>query len=221
MNTREISTTPAEVLVIVAHPTLERSRANRRLLAAAQAQPQVSVHDLYARYPDFSIDVSAEQAALRNAKLVVWQHPIHWYGMTPLMKLYLDEVLAFNWAYGPQGSALRGKDVWLVATTGGPEDSYQPSSYNRYFFEAFLPPYEQTAALCGMRFLTPMLLHGAHQLSELELTEHAAVYAQRLSSYPAWPELLDLDNCVDCEVPVSARPPLRNETGASVLKANT
>ncbi len=206
MSTHQLSTSHAEVLVIVAHPSLEQSRANQRLMKAALQLPAVQVRDLYALYPDYLIDVAAEQAALSAAKLVVWQHPIHWYGMTPMMKLYLDEVLAFNWAYGPTGIALRGKDVWLVATTGGPEDSYQPASYNRYFFDAFLPPYEQTAALCGMRFLQPMLLHGAHQVSEAALTEHAAVYAQRLSSYPDWPELADLEDCVDCEVPMSARP---------------
>ena len=83
--------------------------------------------------------------------------------MPPLMKLWVDDVLAFGWAYGPGGNALRGKDLWLVATTGGPEDSYRPDSYNRYFFDAFLPPYEQTAALCGMRFLPPLMLHGAHR----------------------------------------------------------
>ena len=121
------------------------------------------MRDLYALYPDYLIDVAAEQAALAAARLVVWQHPIHWYGMPPLMKLWLDEVLAFGWAYGPGGTALRGKDLWLVATTGGAEDSYRPDSYNRYFFDAFLPPYEQTAALCGMRFLPPLLLHGAHK----------------------------------------------------------
>jgi glutathione-regulated potassium-efflux system ancillary protein KefF len=207
---------PADILVIVAHPSLEQSRANRRLMQAARNVPGVQVRDLYALYPDYLIDVAAEQALLSSAKLVVWQHPVHWYGMTPLMKLYLDEVLTFNWAYGPTGGALRGKDVWLVATTGGPEDSYQPSSYNRYFFDAFLPPYEQTAALCGMRFLQPMMLHGAHQVSELALAEHAAMYAQRLSSYPHWPELDDLENCVDCEVPTSARP----SDDASIKKAS-
>lgn len=197
---------PADVLVIVAHPSLEQSRANHRLMQAALNLPRIQVRDLYALYPDYLIDVAAEQAHLGAATLVVWQHPIHWYGMTPLMKLYLDEVLAFNWAYGPKGGALNGKDLWLVATTGGPEDSYQPTSYNRYFFDAFLPPYEQTAALCGMRFLQPMLLHGAHQVSEAALVDHAAIYTQRLSSYPNWAELIDLDNCVDCEVPESARP---------------
>jgi glutathione-regulated potassium-efflux system ancillary protein KefF len=208
--------TPADVLVLVAHPQLEQSRANRRLMQSAAAlsfgddaggrRPRVVVRDLYALYPDYLIDVAAEQAVLADVRLVVWQHPIHWYHMPPLMKLWVDDVLDFGWAYGPDGTALRGKDLWLVATTGGPEDSYRPDRYNRYFFDAFLPPYEQTAALCGMRFLPPLLLHGTHRASEAQIREHAAVYAQRLASYPDWPEMADLPECPACEVPLSARP---------------
>jgi glutathione-regulated potassium-efflux system ancillary protein KefF len=214
---------PADVLVIVAHPQLEQSRANRRLMQAARAAataeggslPRIAVRDLYALYPDYLIDTAAEQAALASARLVVWQHPIHWYHMPPLMKLWVDDVLAFGWAYGPAGNALRGKDLWLVATTGGPEDSYRPESYNRYFFDAFLPPYEQTASLCGMRFLAPLMLHGAHKASEREIRDHAAVYARRLVDYPDWPEIGDLPACVPPEVPLTARP-LENfgESGA-------
>ena len=197
----------SDILVLVAHPSLEQSRANRRLMqAAASASARVEVRDLYALYPDYLIDTAAEQARLQAATLVVWQHPIHWYSMPPLMKLYVDEVLGFGWAYGPNGDALRGKDLWLVATTGGPEDSYRPDSYNRYFFDAFMPPYEQTATLCGMRFLPPLLLHGAHHVDEAQIAAHAAVYAQRLESYPHWPEIDDLPDCVECEVPASARP---------------
>jgi glutathione-regulated potassium-efflux system ancillary protein KefF len=143
---------------------------------------------------------------LASARLLVWQQPIHWYSMPPLLKLWLDDVLAFGWAYGPGGTALRGKDLWLVASTGGAEDSYRPESYNRYFFDAFLPPYEQTAALCGMRFLPPLMLHGAHKASEAEIAAHAQTYAQRLADYPAWPELDQVEECVACEVPQSARP---------------
>jgi glutathione-regulated potassium-efflux system ancillary protein KefF len=196
-----------QVLVLVAHPQLEQSRANRKLMRAAQAAPGVRVRDLYALYPDYLIDVPAEQAALATASLVVWQHPIHWYSMPPLMKLWVDEVLAFGWAYGPGGNALRGKDLWLAASTGGAEDSYRPQSYNRYFFEAFLPPYEQTAALCGMRFLPPLLLHGAHHAGPGETAAHARVFADRLTSYPNWPEIDSVPDCVACEVPTSARPP--------------
>jgi glutathione-regulated potassium-efflux system ancillary protein KefF len=209
-------TDATDVLVLVAHPQMEHSRANAVLMEAARAlaagppgsnlHHKVVVRDLYALYPDYLIDVAAEQAALASARLVVWQHPIHWYHMPPLMKLWVDEVLAFGWAYGPGGTALRGKDVWLVATTGGTEESYRPDQHNRYFFDAFLPPYEQTAALCGMRFLAPLLLHGAHRATEAEIHAHAGVYAERLRGYPGWPELADLDECLACEVPVNERP---------------
>ena len=197
----------AEVLVLAAHPQLELSRANRRLIEAATAlAPRVQVRDLYALYPDYLIDVATEQALLERATLVVWLHPVHWYGMPPLMKLWLDDVLTFGWAYGPDGQALRGKDLWLVVSTGGAEESYRPDSYNRYFFDAFLPPYEQTAALCGMRFLPPLLLHGAHRVGPDEIAAHAQVFSQRLAVYPRWDELALLDDCPTCEVPSTARP---------------
>jgi len=199
--------TAADVLVLVAHPALEQSLVNRRLLRAARAiGGRVVVRDLYALYPDYLVDVAAEQALLAQARLVVWQHPIHWYSMTPLMKLWVDEVLAYGWAYGEGGTALQGKHLWLAATTGGPEESYHPSSYNRYFFDAFLPPYEQTAALCGMRFLAPLVLHGAHRASAAQVDAHVALYTERLRSYPDWPELEDGEDCFACEVPATARP---------------
>jgi len=90
--------------------------------------------------------------------------------------------------------------------TGGAEDSYRPDSYNRYFFDAFLPPYEQTAALCGLRFLPPLMLHGAHKASLDEIAAHSRTYAEQLLAYPAWPELDALERCVECEVPLTARP---------------
>lgn len=196
----------AAVYVLAAHPHMRDSRVNRRLLQAAQAVPGVAVQDLYARYPDYDVDASAEQALAAQAQLLVLLHPVQWYSMPPLLKLWLDEVLAYGWAYGPGGNSLRGKDLWLVATTGGAEESYHPTGYNRYFFDAFLPPYEQTAALCGMRFLPPLLLHGAHRAAEAQLQAHVDVFAQRLASYPDWPELQGLQRCPGCDVPEADRP---------------
>ncbi len=180
----EPSSTCDDVLVLVAHPQIEQSHIHRRLAQAARAaaaqNPKVVVRDLYALYPDYFVDVAAEQACLSRARLIVWQHPIHWYGMTPLMKLWVDEVLSLGWAYGPDGTALVNKQLWLVTSTGGTEASYQPDGHNRYHFDAFMPPYEQTAVLCGMQFLKPWALHGAHHLAPDNLDDHAASYAKRL-----------------------------------------
>jgi glutathione-regulated potassium-efflux system ancillary protein KefF len=198
----------ARIVVVCAHPHLEHSRVTRAMLraAASAAAAQVELRDLYALYPDYLIDVAAEQAALANTELLVWLQPVHWYGMTPLLKLWADEVLAFGWAYGPGGIALRGKDLWLAASTGGSADAYRPDGLNRYFFDAFLPPYEQTAQLIGMRFLPPLVLHGAHRASDVEIDAHVQTFASRLASYPDWPEIEDIAPCDVREVPVTDRP---------------
>ena len=192
--------------VLAAHPNWRESRVNRRLFEQASAIEGVKVRDLYASYPDYDIDVPAEQASARAADLIVLLHPIQWYSMPALMKLWMDEVLGYGWAYGPGGTALQGKDLWLVATTGGPESSYHPQGYNRYFFDAFLPPYEQTATLCGMRFLPPLVLHGAHRADAQAVEAHAQVFGERLASYPDWPEMDELDACSAPDVPQSDRP---------------
>jgi glutathione-regulated potassium-efflux system ancillary protein KefF len=204
-----LSSAPAPILVLAAHPHVEHSRVNIALMrraAGSALADRVQVRDLYALYPDYLIDVAAEQQALAAAQLVVWLQPLHWYGMTPLLKLWVDEVFSFGWAYGPGGRALVGKDLWLVASTGGSEASYAPRGSNRHFFDAFLPPYEQTAALVGMRFLPPLVLHGAHRASDAELDAHAQVFAERLRSWPEWPERAELAACDVIDVAAQDRP---------------
>ncbi|MGZ3238590.1 MAG: glutathione-regulated potassium-efflux system oxidoreductase KefF [Burkholderiaceae bacterium] len=182
------------ILVIYAHPAPHRSRINHLLIEAAKNLPSVQVHDLYETYPDFHIDIPREQELLAAADLVVFQHPIQWYSMPSLLKEWVDVVLEHGWAYGPGGTTLHGKDYWLVATTGGTADSYQKNGYHHYPFSAFLPPFEQTARLCGMRWLAPHILHGAHQADENVVAKHVATYLERLRTYPHWLELAEASN---------------------------
>ena len=172
----------ADVLVLVAHPDIARSRVNRALVAQARLLPPdaVEVRDLYALYPDFVIDIPAEQAALAAARTVVWVHPVQWYSMPALMKLWLDDVLAFGWAYGPGGRALRGKCLWVVASTGGVEASYRDMGASEPPYERFMPMYRQTAEMVGMRFLDPLVFHGAHRADTHAVHAHAHAVAQRL-----------------------------------------
>jgi glutathione-regulated potassium-efflux system ancillary protein KefF len=172
----------ADVLVLVAHPDIARSRVNRALAAQARLLPSadVEVRDLYALYPDYVIDVEAEQAALAAARTVVWVHPVQWYAAPALMKLWMDDVLAFGWAYGPGGRALLGKCLWLVVSTGGIEASYRQLGGEQPAFNRFLPAYRQTAEMVGMRFLDPLIFHGAHRAEAHEVHAHAHEFAQRL-----------------------------------------
>ena len=207
------------IYLIAAHPHWRESHANRRLLEAVKTLAHVDVNDLYASYPDYVIDVEAEQRRLARADLLVLLHPIQWYSMPPLQKLWMDEVLSYEWAYGTHGTALQGKSLWLAASTGGPESSYHPQGYNRYFFDAFLPAYEQTAALCGMRFLPPLMLHGARTATPAQVEAHAEVFDHRLRSYPDWPEMDEIEPCPRCIVPQSDRPVDHDEAAAAPAEA--
>ncbi|MDB5797976.1 MAG: dehydrogenase [Paucimonas sp.] len=175
------------VLVIYAHPHPHRSRANQQLAKAAASLPGVEVLDLYETYPDFHIDVAAEQQRVGAASLLVLQHPIYWYGMPALLKQWIDVVFERGWAYGEGGTALAGKDFLLAVTTGGPQDAYRPAAEHGYEFPSFLPPFRQTAEFCGMRWHAPLVLHDAHGASDAQMAAHVAQYRHILASYPDWP----------------------------------
>ena len=68
------------------------------------------------------------------------------------------------------------------------------------------------AALCGMRFLPPLVMHGANRVATAELQAHADILVQRLRTYPDWPEMADLDACPTCTVPSRDRPERTDRT---------
>ncbi len=148
-------------LILFAHPALEKSMANRALVEGVSDLDNVRVHDLYEMYPDFHIDVEAEQALLSDHDRIVWHHPFYWYSTPAILKEWFDQVLQFGWAYGDGGNALSGKIAKSVVTTGGAADAYTPEGYNRYSMQEFLRPIEQTASLCGMVYDSPLVFHQA------------------------------------------------------------
>jgi glutathione-regulated potassium-efflux system ancillary protein KefG len=149
------------VLVNFAHPVLERSRVNRRLIDAVRDLDGVTVHDLYEAYPTLHVNVAREQELLLAHDVIVFQHPFYWYSTPALLKEWQDLVLEHGWAYGEGGTRLRGKLTFNALTTGGPEAAYRRGGYNRFTVRELLAPWDQTAYLCGMRFLAPFVVHAA------------------------------------------------------------
>lgn len=173
------------VLVIYAHPYPNRSRANRALLGAASQIEGVEVRSLYDLYPDFNIDMEAEQQALLRAGSVVWQHPMYWYSVPGLLKHWFDKVLLRGWAYGPGGRALAGKRCLWVTTTGGDTQAFSPDGMHAHPFESFVPPVEQTARFCHMLWEPPLVLHDAHHLPDDDMAHVIDDYRARLTALRA------------------------------------
>jgi glutathione-regulated potassium-efflux system ancillary protein KefG len=173
---------PSRVLVLFAHPAFHKSRVNRVLAEGVRDLPGVTFHDLYEAYPHFDIDVRAEQELLLAHDVVVFHHPFFWYSTPAILKEWQDLVLEHGWAYGSQGTALRGKALFSVITTGGREEAYQREGHNRFTIRELLAPIEQTARLCGMEFLPPFVAHGTHRMTREEMEAHAGDYRTLLEA---------------------------------------
>ena len=119
-----------KVVIVCGHPDLKISLANKTILDEIAAKcPQVEIRKLSELYPDCKIDIKAEQAALEQADVVVFQFPMNGYGVPGIFKLYIDTVMEHGWAYGSTGTALAGKSFVISLTTGVPEAAYSKDGF--------------------------------------------------------------------------------------------
>lgn len=181
----------ARILLLFAHPALEKSRVHRRLLRHVPRLPGITLNDLYEHYPDFDVDIRREQSLLEAHDLILLQHPFYWYSTPALLKQWEDLVLEHGWAYGTGGVALRGKRLANVLTTGGGAAAYTHEGLNRHTVRELLAPIEQTALLCGMEYLPPYLIQGTHRLTDEQIETTARRYGRTLTALHD--DALDLD----------------------------
>lgn len=171
----------SRLLILFAHPALEKSRVHRRLIQRLPPRDDITLHDLYEQYPSFDVDVGREQALLMEHDLVILQHPLFWYSTPPLLKQWVDLVLEHGWAYGSRGDALRGKRALSLVTAGGRSKAYRTDGHNRFTIRQFLAPVEQTARLCGMEYLPPYVIYGTHGMTEADIDRQAQRYRDTMT----------------------------------------
>lgn len=165
-----------KILILFAHPAFERSMAHKRVLARVRQLADVTVHDLYEAYPDFDIDIQYEQQLLLDHDIIFWQHPVYWYSSPAIIKQWQDLVLVHGWAYGRNGTMLKGKRIANVVTTGGGEHSYSTEGIHGHSLKDFLLPFARTASLCNMAYLPPFVIHGTHSLGATDYDFYAWQY---------------------------------------------
>ncbi len=170
------------VLILFAHPALQKSRVNVRLIQYVRDIEGVTFHDLYEAYPDFHVQVQFEQEQLMKHDIIVLHHPIFWFSIPALLKEWMDLVLEHGWAYGRRGRALKGKKLLSVISTGGRESLYQKEGYNKHTIGEFLLPIRQMAYVCKMDYLPPFVVHGTNTITEEEIVRQGECYQKIITS---------------------------------------
>lgn len=150
-----------KTIIILAHPNFDHSYVNKSWLESlAKSNPEVTVHNLYKIYPDWKIDVAAEQALLLKYDRIIFQYPLQWYNMPPLLKKWLDEVFLQGWAYGQGGENLSGKELGVATSTAGISDVYTEAGFGT--IEQLLKPMASTAKFVGGKYIGQHAFIGAY-----------------------------------------------------------
>ena len=175
-----------KVLVLYAHPRPDLSQVNKVLFADLKDLANVTAVDLYGEYSNFDINVEKEKKRLIEHDVLVFQHPIYWYSCPALLKDWMDLVLEYNFAHGPQGSALKDKTFVSVVSSGGSRKSYSSEGKNTHTIKNFLLPFEASFKFCHMETLPPLIFYSASKSKNSdEFENHKTMYHNLLEDLKA------------------------------------
>ena len=167
----------AKILVLLAHPNMEKSKMNAALAKAASEVEGVQVVNIY----DYPVEADVYRQAVKNASVLVYQYPTQWLNCTSLLKQWTEDLLGTF----IQEGLIEGKKFMVVTTTGSEEATYQHDGRNLFTMEEYLRPFEGMANHAKMVWQKPLTVYGHSTdpaLAAKQLEEGVAEYQKRLEA---------------------------------------
>lgn len=180
-------------LVILAHPNFDSSFANKTVIEELQkSSVALEIRNIHSLYPDYKIDVKAEQEALLRHQTIVFQYPFYWLSTPAILKLWIDEVFQYQFAYGSKGDKLKGKNFMPSITVGSAEEAYKITGHHHLRIAEFCKSMEQTAYYAQMNYIDPVCLYGVSLAAgykeddiKMKAKQHAGKLIARLTELNA------------------------------------
>jgi len=142
-----------KVLIVSGHTNINNSVANKHIIANLREQLSRAEFSILSElYPDYKIDISAEQAKLLAADIIVLQFPVFWYNIPSLLQKWLEDVFQHGFSHGSTGNKLLGKKLIISFTTGAPEKDYYKDGAVGFEITNFFPNLLATCKMCGMKY---------------------------------------------------------------------
>lgn len=172
------------VLLVSGHTNLKGdSVANKTIIEEFhRLMPEAELDMLDQLYPDFNINVEAEQQKLVKADTIILQFPVWWYSQPSLMHRWMEDTFQHGFSHGSKGKALVGKRLVASFTAGAPKEAYGEAGAEA----SVMPPIAGTAALTGMTLLQPVITYGVSYTSRndaaamADMAERCKEHARRL-----------------------------------------
>ncbi len=141
-----------KVIILLAHPNIQDSQANKALIETIKEYPYVGIINLY----DNPYDIEKQIDMISNAKAVIFQFPLYWASAPSELKKWIDEV------FTPisKTNIVKDKPLQIITTTASEYEAYRSGGRNKFTLDELLRPYEMLANHSGMKWCTPMAVYG-------------------------------------------------------------
>lgn len=170
-----------KTLVIFAHPYLEHSNSNIELINFYVRHQHFTLRDLYEEYPDFHIAAFRERKRLKDYDRFIFQFPLIWFGIPPLLRLWIDEVFDRNWLSDKEENPLEGKEVYIVVTTGGKERSYSKTGTYKYTVPELISGLLVSLDVFKAKVKDITIVYEANKLSKKEIILQKQKFVEKLN----------------------------------------
>ena len=141
-----------KVIILLAHPNIQDSQANKALIENIKEYPYVGIINLY----DNPYDVEMQINMISNSKAVIFQFPLYWASAPSELKKWIDDV------FTPisKTNIVKDKPLQIITTTASEYEAYRSGGRNKFTLDELLRPYEMLANHSGMKWCTPMAVYG-------------------------------------------------------------
>ncbi|NDV59632.1 NAD(P)H-dependent oxidoreductase [Bacteroides sp. 519] len=143
------------VTVILAHPNLPESKANKELMESVKNLEFVTVYNLYEEQIQM-MDLETWTDILFDSEVLVFQFPIYWMSAPYMLKKWMDEIF-YSLSRTP---VVLGKCLQIVVTTGSDCNAYRSGGKYKFTIDEILRPYQASALHAGMNWETPVVIFG-------------------------------------------------------------
>ncbi len=131
--------------------------------------PNITVRDLYEDYPDFHIQAFRERKRIVEYERIIFHFPIIWFGLPPLLKLWIDEVFDMRWISEGELNILSGKDAFIITSVGGSESNYNQFGKYKTKVEELLYGLRVSLDVNNIELKKMYVIYNADNLEEIQL----------------------------------------------------
>lgn len=170
-----------KTLVFFAHPYLEFSHSNQELINFYEKRQNFTFRDLYEEYPDFHIPAFRERKRIKGYDRFIFHFPIIWFGMPPLLRLWLDEVMDGKWLEKDQENPFENREVVIVITTRSKRRSFGKNAKHGFTVEDLISGLLVTLNIFKANIKSIFVVYEAEKLTKKEVVRYKQEFIETLN----------------------------------------